>query len=437
MRLGVGTLRSGTRAVMARLPGGHFGRAVSVLAGGTAFAQLLIVLASPVVTRLYTPDEFGVYAVYGALVAIISVAAALGYEIAIPLPEEDSDAGNVFVLSLGVVLMIGLLATVVVATSGERLLDLANAELLSRYLWIIPVGLVGTGFYRVINYWAVRDREYSRIARTRLSQSIAHAGTQIVLGLLGLGPGGLIIGQVAGQMTGTGSLSRGLRSRWKTIRPDISLSAVLASARRYWKFPAFTGTGAFLNSGGLYVPAILFASLYSPQIAGWFALSNRIIGLPVALISRSVAQVYLGESTQKLQGSAEGMRRLFHRTAFRLSLLAVLPALAMLLLAPPVFAFAFGEPWRQAGIYVQLLVLMFVARFVVTSLTHTLNIIERQGRQFFWSAARLIMVVASIAIPAARGAPAWVAVLSYSAAMFVSYMALYGIMDFSLRRHRP
>jgi O-antigen/teichoic acid export membrane protein len=175
--------------------------------------------------------------------------------------------------------------------------------------------------------------------------------------------------------------------------------------------------------------------MYGPVVAGWFMLGHRIVGLPVSLVSKSVAQVYLGESAQEVWGSVHLVRRRFHRTAGRLAALVALPASAMLLFAPALFSWVFGGAWREAGIYVQLLTLMFVGRFVVTSLSHTLTILERQDRQFLWDLGRVVLVVAAITIPSMLEAPARVAVVSYSLAMLAAYAVLYLVMDISLVRH--
>ena len=407
-----------------------------MLAGGAAAGQLLLVVSSPVVTRLYTPADFGTYAVYGSLIGILTATVALGYEYAVTLPEEDSEAANVLALvGVVVVAMAGLVAVVIVV-GGEAFINATNAAHLGGYIWIVPFGLLGAGSYRAVKYWAIRQRSYAPIAATKLYQGGAHAGTQISLGLLGAGPLGLILGQVVGQIAGVGRLTRVMATRWDMIRRAVTVSGIIAAARRYRRFPLFTGPGAFLNAGGLYVPAILFSAMYGPAVAGWFMLGHRLVGLPVSLVSKSVAQVYLGESAHQVRESPHLVRQRFHRAAGRLALLVALPAAGLLIFAPPLFAFVFGGAWREAGSYVQLLTAMFVGRFVVTSLTHTLTILERQDRQFLWDLGRLVLVVAAITIPAMLQASARVAVLSYSLAMLAAYGVLYLIMDVSLARHR-
>lgn len=421
----------------ARLPFGRFGRGVSVLAGGAALGQLVLVLSSPIVTRIYTPEDFGTYAVYGAIVAIIGSVAAWRYEYAIPLPDDERDAANVLVLGFLIVLAMVVLSSALLHVAGGHLVSASNASALSPYLWVVPLGILGSGCYRILNYWAIRGRQYGRIGWTKTYQGVAQSVVQVGLGLVGLGPGGLMVGQVAGQAAGSGRLSTALRKNWSAVWSGVTWGGVYGALRRYWKFPAFSGTGALLNSAGLYLPAALFSALYGTQVAGWFALGHRVIGLPVSVISRSVSQVYLGESTYSAADKkVAGIKAMFHRTSFRLALGTLGPATTMLIFAPGVFSFTFGEAWREAGVYVQLLVLMFAARFIVLPLTHTLNIIERQDRQFAWDAGRLILVVASIAGPAALGAPARLAVLSYSGAMCAAYIALYLMMIYSLARLR-
>src|SRR5215210_587379 len=148
-------------------PGGAFARHVVTLASGTAIAQLLLVLATPALTRLYTPADYGTLAVYSSTLTVLLVLASLRYEAAIPLPEDEALAGSLLALTLAVLAGMVMLVSLLVWLVGDAFVTRANVPALGPYLWLLPVGLLGAGTYQTLSYWAIRRRAFGRIARTK------------------------------------------------------------------------------------------------------------------------------------------------------------------------------------------------------------------------------------------------------------------------------
>lgn len=418
----------------ARLPFGRFGQNVAVLAGGTALGQGLVVLASPVLTRLYTPEDLGALTVYTSILAILLVVVSLRYEISIPLPDSDSVGASLLGVTLLAVFGMSALIAAGTLVFGGPLVDFVNAPALRGYLWLLPLGLVGAGTYQALSYWAVRKQAFGRIARTKLTQSIGLVFTQIGLGLLTLGPVGLLAGQVVGYTAGSGNLARSAWREDMAVLKTVTLGAMRRAASRYRRFPLLASGAALLNSGGVQLPPLLLAAFYGPQVAGWFGLGQRVIRMPMTLVGQSVAQVYLSEASRLAQEDPPGMRRLFLRTASRLCLTGSLPIVLLGLAGPWLFAFVFGGAWREAGLYVQVLAVMFAVQFAVVPLSQTLNVLERQDLQLAWDASRLVLVVAGLVAASQLGWTATTAILAYGIAMTVAYVILFFLSDAMIRQ---
>lgn len=411
-----------------------FVRNVAVLAGGAALGQGLAVLASPLLTRLYTPVSFGVLAAYTSIFSILVVVASLRYEQAIPLPEDDETAANLLVLSLGIVLGVSALAGLAVWLGGEQIARWANTPALRPYLWLLPLGLLGAGVYLVFNYWAVRKQAFGRIAQTKLSQSVGMVVTQVGLGLLKLDPAGLLVGDVVGRVSGSGSLTVLSWRQDGGLLKRVSARGLRRAASRYRRFPLLSSGSVLLNTAGLQLPPLLMVAFYGPQIGGWFALGQRVIGVPMALVGQAVAQVYLREASRLALESSGTLYRLFFKTAQRLLLVGGVPIAVLAAIGPWLFALVFGENWHEAGMYVQLLTAMFVAQFVVVPLSPTLNVLERQDLQLVWDAARLVLVVGGLALAWALDCSAWTAVMVYGLTMLVAYGGLFVLCGTTIRR---
>lgn len=370
---------------------GGFLKNVSLLAGSTAVGQALRIAISPILTRLYTPGDFGILAVYGSLLSICAVTVALRYDIAVPLPERTDHAANLLALAGGSVLITSLGIGGGLWMLREPISGLLNAPDFAGYMWLIPVGLLGVGGYQTFNYWAVRQKRYAVLGRTRITQSIAAATSQLGLGLLSAGPIGLIIGKILGRTAGVGSLGLVLKEQAAALR-KIRVRRMMVLARRYVRFPTLSVPGALLNNAGLHIPTLLLSSLFGSTITGWFALAERVLKAPVSLVGNATQQVYIGEASELARTDPGALLDLFDDTTLKLLLVGLVPALLAFLLGPRAFEFVFGEEWRTAGVYVRILSPMLLVRFVASPLSQTLNIVERQKILMVWEGLRLVLI---------------------------------------------
>ena len=180
------------------LPKGRLRRAVVVLMTGSAFGQLLVLAASPLLTRLYTPEDFGVLGVFTALLMIFGIAVSLRYELAIPLAEDDARMVNLLALSLVLTLLVSSLVGVAVWLRGELLAGWLKTEALWPLLWLLPIGLLAMGCNRALIHWAIRRQKFGQIARRQIGRSVGQVIIQIGCGYLALGPIGLLLDAVMG-----------------------------------------------------------------------------------------------------------------------------------------------------------------------------------------------------------------------------------------------
>lgn len=420
--------------VRARFPEGSFGRNVAVLAGGTAAGQVLAALASPILTRMYTTEEFGTLAVYVSVLAILVVISSLSYELAIPMPDDDGVGANLLGVALLTVFgMVGL-TTILALTVGDAAAGLIESEGLARFLWVLPVGVFGAGIFQALSYWAIRAGAFADIARARLLQGGGMVATQIGAGLAGAGTLGLLAGDVVGRSAGGTRLALlAWREHIEAIR-QVTWQGMRAAASRYRRFPIFQSWGVLLNTIGTQIPPVLFAAFYGLDEAGLFGLSYRIVGIPLTLIGGAVAQVYLREAAIEARTPSGRLPSLFSATARKLLLVGLGPALILVAAGPAVFGFVFGDAWTEAGTYARIMGVMLLAQFVVAPLSQTLNVLERQDWQLAWDASRLVLVLGALVWASETGRSPATAVAAFSAAMLLAYVALFFVSRRAIAR---
>ncbi|MCC6730733.1 MAG: oligosaccharide flippase family protein [Chthonomonadales bacterium] len=393
---------------------------VVLLAGGAAGGQAATLLAQPALTRLYSQADYGVLAVYMAILSLATVACGR-YEMAVPLPEEDEVAANLLAVSLIVLVGFALGSGLVLLAVGPWLARRLNVPALAPLLWMVPVGLLAAGIYKAISTWAVRRRQYTLIARTKLSQGIGQAVAQVALGLVGLRPAGLLFGDIVGRSAGSGTLASLAWRRDLAVFRRVTLSGMRAAAYRYRDFPRVSSLSALLNTAGVQAAPVLLALFYQAEVVGTFALSQRVVIAPIVLVGQAVSQVYFGEMARSLARNPAGAERMLRSTVRRLAVLALAPTALLGAFGPALLATLFGAKWREAGIYAQMMAPLAAVQFVVWPLSQTLYVLEEQRLQLCWDIGRLTAVAAGIALVGATRGSAREAVAAYAATMTAAY----------------
>ena len=378
------------------IPAGDFGRGVAVLAGGTAFGQALTILASPVLTRLYGPADFGVLAVYTSIIGIAGALAALSYHQAIPLPEEDADAAQVLGLSLVSTLLVAVLVAVAVALGGSRLAIFLDAPALVPYLWMIPLGVLGLSAYEVLTQWAVRRKAFPAIARTAVARGAAQTGTQLGLGFAGLGSFGLLLGQLFAQWVGSGSLLRRAVVESGPALRSVNPAGMRAAASRWRRFPQYTGPSVFLSAAGANAPALLLSYFFGGAVTGFYALGSRLLSMPVALVAKSASHVFLASAPGYIREKRLGVE--VGLVFARMLRLALTPTLVLAIAAPALFSVVFGDDWRESGVYVRWLTPWLLTAFVGFALTPLVSVLEKQRAGLVFQGVLSLARVAALAI---------------------------------------
>jgi O-antigen/teichoic acid export membrane protein len=350
------------------------------------------------------------------------VMAAGRYEFALLLPEDEQSGFDL----LGVAIVCVCLTTIVTALMVAMVhrypsMFPAGVLVLKGYLWLLPVSAFGGGLYQALSYRAMRERAYRQIAATKLTQVAAMIVIQLAAGLLIRGPLGLLTGDAVGRITGSG---RFLRALWRNHMVQIRgmrVSRMVRLAVHYRDYPLVSTWGGLLNASGLALPALFLAACYGAQYTGWFALVNRVLGVPAALIGASIAQVYTSQAATLSRVDPQRLMNIFLETTRRMLYLGLVPCALFTIFAPWVFQTIFGRVWREAGEYARYLAVMCYAGFINSPVTLTLSVLQRQRTQFVWDAGKLALTALSFTLPYRFGYGPRVAILAYGVAMTLMY----------------
>lgn len=348
------------------------------LAGGTAIAQVLSILASPIITRMYGPEAFGLSALFASITGIIAVVACLRYELAIMLPEKDEDAANLLALSLILAATMSIITAFVVWLSRDTLLSLLKAPGLEPYLWMVPISVFLSGVFLALNYWNSRAKCFGRLSIARLTASVAATGTQLGAGISGHPTGGNLIGaSMLGSAVST--LMLGVQI-WKgeksSLTKSLSWTIFFKMLKRYKTFPILSTWSALLNTVSWQLPILLLSSFFSLKVTGFYSLSFMMISLPMSLIGSAIGQVFFQRAAEAKRNG--GLPHLVENIFEILIVIGMLPMLMLTFEGRDIFVVFFGETWSEAGIFSQILALWALVWFISSPLSTLIDVLEKQ-----------------------------------------------------------
>lgn len=355
-----------------------FLRSITTLASGTAISQGLVAAASPILTRLYSPEAFGALGVFASILTILGCVATLRYEMAIPLPDSDEDALTLCALSIAIALLVAAGLALPAILLSDDIGRWLKSPTLASVLWTLPLGVLGIGLYQSLYYWAVRHKRYGSIAATKVTQSAVMLAIQVCGHVVGTSA--LVFGHVLSRYAGIGSLLRGL-PRFRLCKQYFYSDRILRQARRHRRFALWSAPGALVNAIGVQFPMLAFASFFSAQSAGLYALTHRVLSVPIAVIGSAVADVFFSDAADNQRSGTLGHAVIL---AFeRLALLGTPPIAAVALIGPFAFSLIFGSAWTIAGEMAQLAAPWLLLTFLTSPLSRVYLVAERQRELFF------------------------------------------------------
>jgi len=403
-----------------RLPGPL--RGIASIVTGSVAGQALVLLAYPLLTRIYDPADFGLLTVFTSLVSILALASTGALEAAVPLPADDRDAAAVAWSGLLFVVVAAVIIAAVGLIAAEPLAALLGVPRLAGYRYLVPLTVLAVGTYMVLSEWMVRDRSYGALGRRNLLQGVGQVATQLGLGVLGARPVGLLLGLGAGRLAALG----GLLSRGGLLRQPLPrLAGLRAAVHRFRRFPLLAMPSGVINAAGLEVPLLLVAALYGDARAGLLGLAVRVIAGPAQVVGQAVHQVFAGESSAAIRESRGALGRSVRTSVRRLLLLGAVPAAVLLVAGPVLFGLVFGAGWTEAGEYARLMALAYLAQFAVMPVSATLFLLERQGQELAWVVFRLLLTVGGPLVCGLTGRPVSLAIAALAVGHLVSYVVLY------------
>lgn len=329
-----------------------FVKNVAIVASGTIAAQIITIGLSPVITRLYGPEAFGVLGVFNAMVQIIAPVAALTLPIAIVLPKREIEAKALARLSIMLSAVIAIMVLAVLFLFDEQLVRLLNLEEIGSFIFLVPFVIIFAGLLQVAEQWLIRNQQFKITARVMFLGALIVQGSIVLIGLAQPIAAVLIVMTVLGQ-----GIKAMLMMSWTKKSPyrmsgeekrEIPKRKPLF--KQYMDFPKYRAPETFLNASSQGLPVLMLSTFFGPAAAGFYAIGKTVMALPTTLIGKSVGDVFYPRVTEKVNAK-EPITGLIMKATLGLGAVGIIPFGLVIFFGPELFSFVFGEEWFRAGEY--------------------------------------------------------------------------------------
>lgn len=381
--------------ILARLKKSSFVKNVLVIMSGTAAAQAIGFALTPIISRLFSPSDFGIFGAFNAVLGVIAAGVTLDYSQAIMLPKEKEEALNLFFVSCLSTFSIGFLCLAFCLLAPTAV----NGLMKTSGVWALALLIGGTvvaGLNQSFQAWCVRGKAFKQTSASQVIRSLSSNGSQIGFGFLKGGSAGLIISSILADILASLNLVRVVLPDIKAFWQGFQWGRMRKLAKEYRDFPMYSASQNVINALSNGLPVLLLTHFYGIAIAGAYAFGMRLLNVPMGFVLRALRQV-LFQKAGETQHQGGSLTPLYVKTTFGLFALAFFPALVLFIWAPQLFTWIFGSQWHTAGELAGWLVLWMMFAFCNLPAVLFARLIRIQRTVFLYDlvllAARTLVLV--------------------------------------------
>jgi O-antigen/teichoic acid export membrane protein len=375
----------------------EFVRNALTLISGTTIAQFVAILLTPILTRIYTTEDFGELSLFMSITGILAVVSTMRYEMAVILPEKDEDAVNVMALSFLIAIGWAVLSLIAIFLFGDLISDFFGGTKNGGYIYLVPLAVLMLGMIQVLNFWSLRIKTFKNNAYSRIGNATVNNGLALGFGFYLKGSFGLIIGFFFAQVTSLFILSRTVFKNRRKFLDQINWESMKKNAYRYRNFPKINASHALVGSFQENGIIFFMKSFFGTSVLGSYSFAYRLLSVPGSLISTAISQVLMEKATKSVN-NGETIKPMVMKIYKIVFLLGAPVFLMLFLFAPDIFAFIFSEKFREAGVIAQILTPWMFLNFIANSASGIPIIYNRLGIPFLFTCIDILLKIVSLYI---------------------------------------
>lgn len=354
-----------------------------MLTGGSFIGTIIIAISEVARTWIFPKEYVGIYTFLLTIPTTFISITSLRYDISIVIEEDDRRALSLVKLSG----LLSIIVSVLVTIGFVFFILLFHCDYV-QYLYLTPMIfciMIGYSSNNILNAYNNRYKEYGIISKKYVLRTAAQYLGTIILGLIVvtifkqtkwsvlimMAPYGL------GLFVGIKEQAEGLLRKWDELK-SIDRREMREVAKKYRRQVYYSTPALFLNSYSFSIITFQIESIFNATTLALYSISNRVLGMPIGLISGNVAKVYIEDASREYEKTGKFVKT-YKKTVIFLTAVAIPLFLIIYFVAPPVCEELLGTGWSDAGTYIKILSLMFSFRLVGTAISQSLAVCDKQG----------------------------------------------------------
>ena len=361
-----------------KIPNDFFNNVLKI-STSTIISALVVAIALPIITKLFSASILGKYQLLISIITIFGVISCFKYEMAIVLPEKDNIASNVLILCLLALSSFCLILLLIFYLTNGVLLKALNAENLIDTFWLIPIGVFFFGLFEIIKYSLLRKKLFNLFSKAKVYQVLSTQLLMIIFGLMNPSFISLFLAFISGHFISTAVF---LKKSLMKIKPTKNIQ-IFTVAKKFKKFPFFNTPMVFANTLSNELPVFFLATYFSSETLGYFLLANRLIVIPMNLIGTAINKVYFQKASETFNRNKKDLFELYISTTKKLILLATPPLFVFYFLSDFIVDLIFGDKWVVTGQMMKIIAITAFFKFITSPIGTSFTIINKQDIAFY------------------------------------------------------
>lgn len=403
------------------------------LVSGSVIAQFITFVISPILTRIYAPDEFGIFSIYSSILLILISIGSLRLETTIVIAKDETEAINMLYVSLFICFIISTILFILLFLFNERLMSIINIKKEYAFVfYFLPLAVLVNGINTALLHWKNRLGDYNRIAKISVGRSILVGASQVSLGGLGGIKTGLVFGQIIGMLFNSVRLTISSIKDIYKLNHKLILIDIKKQIYKFKHFPLYGAPQVFLNSITRNIPPVILAMFFNPNVVGLYALSYKMLQMPISLTSEALRKVLLKEISE-LNNTNKPINKLVFKLSFLIIVASAILLVPLALNGEKLFTFIFGDNWVGAGKYASLLIIWLIFKLASVPSIVSLQVIAKQKFLLVYEIFFSFFSIISLLITGRLGEP-YITIFTFSIVSALFYILLIVVTILILNR---
>jgi len=379
------------------IKGSQYKKNVLIMIIGRVVAQAIPILLTPLLTRIYSPSEFGVFGVFSTIIAIVAMVSNGRYCLSIILPKDDDKAKRLFFLSTFLTVFTAIIFTLVLILWGGPFFRVLNTASLEQYIWIVILNMLFIGLYEDLYYYALRAKAFKILTTNIIIQALVLIISRLVFGYLGYTEVGLILSYLLGYGVSYILMIIRLKMPIYWLVKEFKVTVYWQLMKEYYKFPKYSLLADTLSMTANMSPNILLNKVFGTVTTGYYTMSDKILGSPIWLVTSSVGDVFRQEASEQFRTKGSCFE-IFKKTVRTMFLVGIVPFGLLFIFSPYIIPFLLGAEWEPVGNYIRIFSVMYFIRFIVRPVSFVIYIVGKQNVNVLFQILTLLSILIAFTI---------------------------------------